>query len=349
MRYTLITLLSLMLLSCSAPKMDLPRAERQECEKFQAAGDKVFKDVLTGPDNVVNSLVVIDEDKVVYERHDFGYSSDRLQVMWSVSKTFTATAVGFAEQDGLLKTSDKVIDYFDSTELPAEPHQYLAELTLHDLLIMSAGWTDLAYLAIQDKLEDWTRAILATEFSFKPGDKFEYNSINGYILSVIVSKVTGKKMADYLDEKLFTPLGIEEFHWLESPQGHNTGGWGIYLSTEDLAKFGLFILHQGEWNGKQLLSKEWWQKATYPHIPQYKNVITDPVEIDNLIKSRDYWSQGYAYQMWNCPDGAVRMHGANGQLGIIFPDKNAVVIVTSHLWDEKRLLDAIWNNIYPIL
>ena len=86
MRYTLITLLSLMLLSCSAPKMDLPRAERQECEKFQAAGDKVFKDVLTGPDNVVNSLVVIDEDKVVYERHDFGYSSDRLQVMWSVSK-----------------------------------------------------------------------------------------------------------------------------------------------------------------------------------------------------------------------------------------------------------------------
>ena len=97
------------------------------------------------------------------------------------------------------------------------------------------------------------------------------------------------------------------------------------------------------------MSREWWQKATYPHIPQYKNVITDPVEIDNLIKSRDYWSQGYAYQMWNCPDGAIRMHGANGQLGIIFPDKNAVVIVTSHLWDEKKLLDAIWNNIYPIL
>jgi CubicO group peptidase (beta-lactamase class C family) len=204
-------------------------------------------------------------------------------------------------------------------------------------------------MAIQDRLEDWTKAILATDFNFKPGEKFEYNSINGYILSVIVTKVTGKKMVDYLDEKLFRPLGIKDFHWLESPQGYNTGGWGIYLSTEDLAKFGLFILHQGEWKGKQLLSKEWWQKATYPHIPQYKNVITDPVEIDNLIKSRDYWSQGYAYQMWNCPDGAVRMHGANGQLGIIFPDKNAVVIVTSHLWDEKKLLDAIWNNIYPIL
>ena len=349
MRYTLITFLSLVLLSCSAPKGDLPRGNREECEKFQKAGDQIFKDVLTGPDNVVNSLVIIDEDKVVYEHHDFGYSSDRLQVMWSVSKTFTATAVGFAEQDGLLKTSDKVIDYFDSTELPAEPHPYLAELTLHDLLIMSAGWPDLASLAIQDKLEDWTKAILATDFNFMPGDKFEYNSINGYILSVIVSKVTGKKMVEYLDEKLFTPLGIEEFHWLESPQGHNTGGWGLYLSTEDLAKFGLFILHQGEWNGKQILSKEWWQKATYPHIPQYKNVITDPVEIDNLIKSRDYWSQGYAYQMWNCPDGAIRMHGANGQLGIIFPDKNAVVIVTSHLWDEKKLLDAIWKNIYPIL
>lgn len=92
MRYTLITLLSLLLLSCSAPKGDLPRGDRQECEKFRKAGDQVFKDVLTGPDNVVNSLVIIDEDKVVYEHHDFGYSSDRLQVMWSVSKTFTATA-----------------------------------------------------------------------------------------------------------------------------------------------------------------------------------------------------------------------------------------------------------------
>ena len=311
MRYTLITFLSLVLLSCSAPKGDLPRGNREDCEKFQKAGDQIFKDVLTGPDNVVNSLVIIDEDKVVYEHHDFGYSSDRLQVMWSVSKTFTATAVGFAEQDGLLKTSDKVIDYFDSTELPAEPHPYLAELTLHDLLIMSAGWPDLASLAIQDKLEDWTKTILATDFNFMPGDKFEYNSINGYILSVIVSKVTGKKMVEYLDEKLFTPLGIEEFHWLESPQGHNTGGWGLYLSTEDLAKFGLFILHQGEWNGKQIAGEVAWylsDNAPAAFAVEYQlgnNVQWDVSPIDgssDKAKMFLYLGEEYVQQNGNVPD-----------------------------------------------
>lgn len=351
MNRTIITLLSsaILLSACSQSNSPLPRADKAECEKFLAAGNKVFTDVLTGPDNVVNSLMVIDEGKVVYEHWDVGCLPEQLQVMWSVSKTFTAIAVGFAEQDGLLKTSDRVIDFFDGDDLPEEPHPWLSELTLHDLLIMSSGWPDHAYGAIQGHLEDWTKTTLASGFSFKPGDRFEYNSINGYILSVIVSKVTGKKMVEYLDEKLFTPLGIDRYHWLESPQGYNTGGWGLYLATEDLAKVGMFILQQGEWNGKQLLSKEWWAKATYPHIPQYKNVITDPQEIDRLIKSRDQWSQGYAYQMWNCPDGAVRMHGANGQLGIIFPDKNAVVVVTSHVNNEKRLLDAIWENIYPLL
>lgn len=351
MKLTLIFLFSLTILltSCSNADKSLPRAAKAEIERFQTAGDKVFTDVLTGPDNVVNSLMVIDEGKVVYEKYDIGYSPDQLQVMWSVSKTFTATAIGFAEQDGLLKTSDRVVDYFDAADLPADPHPYLSELTLHDLLIMSSGWPDLAYGAIQGQIEDWTKATLASDIHFKPGDRFEYNSINGYILSVIVSKVTGRKMADYLEEKLFTPLGIKNFKWLESPQGYNAGGWGLYLSTEDFAKMGQFILQKGEWNGNQLLSREWWEKATYPHIPQYKNVITDPEEIDKLIKSRDYWSQGYAYQMWNCPDGAVRMHGANGQLGIIFPDKNAVVVVTSHVSNEKRLLDAIWNNIYPLI
>lgn len=351
MKFILISLFSLTILltSCSNEDKSLPRADQAETERFQTAGDKVFTDVLTGPDNVINSLMVLDEGKVVYEKYDIGYSPDQLQVMWSVSKTFTAAAVGFAEQDGLLKTSDRVMDYFDATDLPDEPHPYLSELTLHDLLIMSSGLPDLAYGAIQGQIADWTKAILASDFHFKPGDRFEYNSINGYILSVIVSKVTGLKMDDYLNEKLFQPLGIDEYHWLESPQGCNAGGWGLYLSTESLAKMGQFILQKGMWNGKQILSEDWWGKATYPHILQYKNVITDPVEIENLIKSRDYWSQGYAYQMWNCPDGAVRLHGANGQLCIVFPDKNAVVTVTSHVSNEKRLLDAIWQNIYPLL
>ena len=173
--------------------------------------------------------------------------------------------------------------------------------------------------------------------------------MNTYILSAIVTKVTGKKMADYLNEKLFKPLGIEDYYWCESPQGINTGGWGLYITTESFAKMGQFILQKGEWNGKQLLCAEWFDKATYPHIMQYQNKVTDPVRLEELKRSRNQWEQGYAYQMWNCTDGAVRMHGANGQLGIIFPDKNAVVITTAYSTDTKKMLDSIWENIYPLL
>ena len=352
MRNRLLSLLiSLTALLCAVACNDssLPRASQAEMETFKAAGDKIFADVWGDPGNVLHSLMILKDGKVVYEHWDVGYSPEQLHVMWSVSKTFTATAIGFAEQDGLLKTSDRVIDYFDSSELPAEPHEWLKKMTLHDLLIMSSGWTDYIYDAMKGKVENWVKTTLASEYHFEPGTQYHYNSMNTYILSAIVTKVTGKKMADYLNEKLFEPLGIDDYYWCESPQGINTGGWGLYITTESFAKMGQFILQKGEWNGEQLLCAEWFDKATYPHIMQYQNKVTDPARLEELKKSRNQWEQGYAYQMWNCPDGAVRMHGANGQLGIIFPDKNAVVIVTSHLWDEKKLLDAIWNNIYPIL
>ena len=112
---------------------------------------------------------------------------------------------------------------------------------------------------------------------------------------------------------------------------------------------GQFILQRGEWNGKQLLNAEWFDKALQPHIMQYKNVITDPAAIEEIKKSGHQWKQGYAYQMWCCKDGAFRMHGANGQLGIVFPDKNAVVVTTAYTNNDAKILDSIWANIYPLL
>ena len=171
--------------------------------------------------------------------------------------------------------------------------------------------------------------------------------VNGYILSMIISKVTGQTMEDYLDEKLFAPLKIRDYHSLKSPQGFDAGGWGLYLSTESLAKAGQFFLQKGNWNGKQLLAQEWFDTASYPHIMQYTNLIEDPAVLENLKNDQGF--QGYGYQMWNCTDGAVRMHGANGQLAIIFPQQNAVVVTTAFSSDEQKLLDSIWKNIYPLL
>ena len=347
--FFIVTLLAAALCLASCNNSSLPRASQAEMESFKAAGDKIFADVWGDPGNVLHSLMILKDGKVVYEHWDVGYSPEQLHVMWSVSKTFTATAIGFAEQEGLLKTSDRVIDYFDKEELPAEPHEWLKKMTLHDLLIMSSGWTDYIYDAMKGKVENWVKTQLASEFHFEPGTQYHYNSMNTYILSAIVTKVTGKKMADYLNEKLFEPLGIEDYYWCESPQGINTGGWGLYITTESFAKMGQFILQKGEWNGKQLLCAEWFDKATFPHIMQYQNKVTDPARLEELKLSRNQWEQGYAYQMWNCTDGAVRMHGANGQLGIIFPDKNAVVITTAYSTDTKKMLDSIWENIYPLL
>lgn len=345
----IITILFALTLNIACDNKSLPRASQSEMEQFKAAGDKVFADVWGDPGNVLHSLMVVKNGKVVYEHWDTGYSPDQLHVMWSAGKTFTATAIGFAEQDGLLKTSDRVVDFFTQSELPAEPHEWLLELTIHDLLIMSSGWTDYIYSAMRGELDDWVKTTLASPFSFKPGDKYHYNSMNTYILSVIITKLTSKKLIDYLDEKLFKELGIDDSYWCESPQGYNTAGWGLYLTTESFAKMGQFILQRGEWNGKQLLNAEWFDKALQPHIMQYKKVITDPAAIEEIKKSGHQWKQGYAYQMWCCKDGAFRMHGANGQLGIIFPDKNAVVVTTAYTNNDAKILDSIWANIYPLL
>jgi hypothetical protein len=114
-----------------------------------------------------------------------------------------------------------------------------------------------------------------------------------------------------------------------------------------LAKAGQFFLQRGQWNGRQLLCSEWFDTASYPHIMQYTNIIDNPQTLENLRNDQGF--QGYGYQMWNCTDGAVRMHGANGQLAVIFPEQNAVVVTTAFSSDEQKLLDSIWKNIYPLL
>lgn len=328
----------------------LPRGSAEEFARFEAAGNKVFEDTWNEPCNELHSLMIVKGGRVVYENYAPSHSADELHIMWSVSKTFTATAVGFAVQDGLLSLSDKVVDYFPE-ELPTEPHEWLQEITLHDLLIMSSGLRyDYIGRASSGQHFDWAKQTLAAPFDFRPGTMYHYNSMNTYLLSVVVSKVTGKKLADYLDEKLFTPLGIEEFIWNESPQGYNAGGWGLHISTESLAKMGQFMLQRGVWNGKQLLYQEWFDEAMSPQIMQYEGRITDPIELEKFKETmvRDQWHQGYGYQMWCCTDGAYRLDGAWSQYCIIFPEHDAVVAATSHAGNGATILNSIWTNILPL-
>jgi len=344
MKKTIIALLVLSAVSAAvscSDKDSLPRAQMGDTAQF----DSVFFDVSSIACDELHSLMILKDGKVIYENYDHGYGPDHLHVMWSASKTFTATAVGFAAQDGLLELTDKVVDYFSDEELPDEPSEWLRKMTLYDLIIMSSGFKDDCVNKCESgKNFDWAKETLASEIIFEPGTRFAYNSMDTYLLSVVVSRVTGKRVDDYLDEKLFRPLGISEYRWKISPQNYAAGGWGLYLHIEDFAKMGLFMMQKGVWEGKRLLNEEWFDEAMSAQIMQYAGQGHTPEEIAAM--EQNDWNQGYGYQMWMCRNGGCRLDGAWGQICVIYPEKNLVVAAHSHTYNTRELLNSIVNRVY---
>lgn len=346
---TIVAVVCLAFLASCNNIVSLPRASEQKQTLYKAAGDNVFDDVWSLACDELHSLMILHDGEVVYERWATGHTPQELHILWSASKTFTALGVGFAVQDNLLSVEDRVVDFLSAQELPEECGEWLSRMTVWDLLVMSSGISgDLIGSAQNSKFDGWVTNTLRTGMAFEPGSRFAYNSMNTYLLSVIVSRVTGEKLVDYLDRKLFSPLGIEDYVWEESPEGYNSGGWGLFLSTESLAKAGQFILQKGEWNGVQLLDKEWIEDATSAQIMQSKGLGRSEEELARL-KAENDWEQGYGYQMWLCRNGGVRFDGAWGQYCVILPNYNAVVVALSHTGNGARILNSIWTNIIPVL
>ena len=169
----------------------------------------------------------------------------------------------------------------------------------------------------------------------EPGSLFVYNTAATYMLSAILQKLTGQTLLDYLTPRLFDPLGIVGATWETCPRGISTGGFGLNIKTEDIAKFGQLYLQQGAWNGQQLLSPEWIDEATRKHIDN-----------DNVAVE---WRQGYGYQFWRCRHNAYRGDGAFGQFCIVLPEKDLVVAITSGTNDMQGVMDGIWEIILPAL
>lgn len=326
--------------SCSN-KGPLPRDLVRDTTQF----DSVFFDVARTACNELHAFMVVKDGKVIYEKWDPSYGPDHLHVMWSASKTFTATAVGFAVQDGLMSLTDKVVDYFTEEELPKNPSAWLKKMTVYDLMIMSSGFKDdCVGKAESGRQFDWAKETLASEVIFEPGTKFGYNSMNTYLLSVIVSRVTGKRVDHYLEDILFEPLGITEYRWKVSPQNYTAGGWGLYMKTEDFAKMGIFMLNKGKWGRKQLLNEEWFDEAMSPQIMQYAGQGHTPEEIAAM--DQNDWNQGYGYQMWMCRYGGARLDGAWAQVCVIYPDKDLVFVAQSHSNNTWDLLNSIVDRLY---
>jgi CubicO group peptidase (beta-lactamase class C family)/predicted glycoside hydrolase/deacetylase ChbG (UPF0249 family) len=321
----------------------LPRSN-PAAEKVDAKAIPQYLEAVRKAGQDLHSLMILRHGKVVAEEWFGDHAADKPHALHSVSKTFTATAVGFAVSEGRLKVTDKVISFFPD-KLPGEVSDNLKALEVRHLLTMSSGH-DVEPGNIRNAPEaDWIEGFLAAPFVHKPGTFFVYNSLGTYVLSAIVQKVTGEKLIDYLYPRLFRPLGIVGARWDESPQGINTGGWGLYLKTEDLAKMGLFILRKGQWNDKRLLPEAWFDEATRSHIASLPSGRR-PEQINARTKEKD-WLQGYGYQMWRSRHNSFRADGANGQYILILPEKDAVIVTTANIRDMQDELNLIWKHLLP--
>jgi CubicO group peptidase (beta-lactamase class C family) len=289
----------------------------------------------------LHSFMVLRHDKIVAQGWWNPYGPALRHSMYSCSKSFTSTAVGFAVSEHKLNINDKVISFFPKI-LPDGVSPYLAQLTVRDLLTMSVGQETDPTQIIPFASDNWVKAFLARPIKYKPGTKFLYNTIATYVLSAIVQKVTGQRVFDYLKPRLFDPLGIKGIDWEVSDEGINTGGWGLRLKTEDMAKMGELYLHGGMWNGKQLLPKEWVNEATTYKIDQAPGVAQSKRDSSD-------WMQGYCYQFWRCRNNAFRGDGAFGQFIIMMPDEDAVVVMTAETGDMQAELNLVWKYLLPAM
>ena len=283
----------------------------------------------------LHSLMLVRHGRIIAEGWWYPFAAKHPHLMFSVSKSFTSTAIGLAIGEGRLTLDGLVVDLLpDDLPLQIDPH--LAALTVRHLLTMTTGHsTDTVSLADDAPGDNWARTILAQPLKFAPGTHYVYNSGASYLLSAILQRITGERLFDYLTPRVFDPLGIVGATWETCPRGIDAGGWGLSLTTEQLATFGQLLLQRGEWNGTRLVPAEWIDEAT--------SVQVDTSGTDHDLDGR----QGYGYQFWlNRPTG-YRAEGAFGQFCLVLPETDAVIVLTAALPTAQRALDLVWEHLLP--
>ncbi len=309
----------------------LPRST-PESQGISTAGIRSFIEAADEKVDSMHSFMLVRNGFVVAEAWWKPQSADEPHILWSLSKSFTSTAVGLAVAEGKLSIDDPVLKFFPE-DAPEDPSKNLQAMRVRDLLTMTAGHDNEVSLR---GAEHWARAFLNHPVTHKPGTHFQYNTPATYMLSAIVQQVTGQSVLDYLQPRLFDPLGIEKPQWDTSPQGISLGGYGLYLRTEDIAKFGQLYLQHGNWKGQQLVPAEWIEQATSKQVSNG----SDP--------DRD-WDQGYGFQFWRCRHDAYRGDGKDGQYCIVLPDRDTVIAITANTRDMQGALNIVWDKLLPAI
>jgi CubicO group peptidase (beta-lactamase class C family) len=285
------------------------------------------------PDIEMHSLIVLRHGHVVAEGWWAPYSASRPQLLYSLSKSFTATAAAFAQAEGLLDLDDTVISHFPEFAADiTDPRS--RSMRVRHVASMASGHTGetLGEALARDPSEP-VRGFLLTPPERDPGTVFAYNQPCTYTLASIVQRNAGMSLTRYLRPRLLDPLGIGPVGWHTFPPGREQGFSGLHARTEDVAKLGLLYLQQGRWEGTQLIPAEWVAEATSKQVSNAFNEWPD-------------WQQGYGLQLWMSRHG-YRGDGAFGQFCVILPDQDAVIVTTAYAIDMQAILDAMWAHLLP--
>jgi CubicO group peptidase (beta-lactamase class C family) len=313
------------------PAAGLPRSS-PEAQGISSKGILSFVDAADDKIDSLHGFVLVRHGKVVAEGWWAPYDAGTPHELYSLSKSFTSTAVGLAAAEGKVSVDDEVLKFFPD-DAPAEPTANLKAMRVRDLLTMSTGHQDETSSAA-DQIT--ARSFLAHPVPHKPGSHFRYNTPATFMLSAIVQKVTGQPVLEYLRPRLFEPLGIENPTWATNAQGISLGGYGLSLRTMDIARFGQLYLQKGKWQGRQVVPAAWVDAATTRQMSNGSNPSSD-------------WDQGYGFQFWRSRHGAYRGDGAFGQYCLVMPAQDAVIAMTAGVTDMPAVLNLIWQELFPAM
>jgi len=325
---------SLASIASEKPANALPRS----APEAQGISSTAIFDFIQAADKQVeamHSFMLVRHGHVVAEGWWSPYAAATPHSMYSLSKSFTSTAVGLAIAEGKLGLNDEVLKFFPE-ESPPEPGPNLKAMRVRDLLTMSTGQhaEDMAKFSFESN-EPLVKSFLSLPVAHKPGTHFWYNTPAIFMCSAIVQKVTGQTVFDYLKPRLFDPLGIENPTW-EMKQQYTFGGSGLHIRTEDIARFGQLYLQKGNWHGKQLVPASWVEAATARQTSNGSNPASD-------------WDCGYGFQFWRCRPGCYRGDGAFGQYCIVVPQQDAVIAITSGTRNMQGVMNLAWEKLLPAM
>lgn len=285
----------------------------------------------------LHSLMVIRHGKLAAECYWSPYDAKSENHLYSFSKSFTSAAVGFAVAEGLLSYDDRLCDLFPRY-IDADADERIYSVTIEHLLTMTSG-AFMVNEATVNFQSDWVRYFLNAPLASFPGEKFNYNSINTYMLSAVIRKVTGMGLVEYLTPRLFEPLGMKDYYWEKCPMGRECGGWGFHVKTEDMAKFGLLLLNDGVLDGKRILPEGWVKLASSNHADN---------TADKKYNGHPDVIAGYGYQFWVNRDArGFRADGMLGQYALVLPELDSVIVTTAGQMEQLEVLDLIWEKLIP--